>query len=429
MTITAAVEERPLAASEAALAALGTPIVFSHRLRGRLDLNALNAAVDDLLDLHPVLSSRILPAGQHYVLRLDASLPRPRLSHAGDAGHLGTPHPLDTPVLQATVIEEAADRHTFVLSVHHAICDGISAMTLLETLWRSYTAHATGGTPLLPRRTIGLPRSVDEHFRDRFSDEELASFLADRASKLRGLSPACLPVHADPVTEPGAHIRPLRLTAEQTQQFARAARAAQVNRHALACGIVLRAVHSQTDTPDRTRTMTCYSTIDLRRRVRPPLPRHHLVLAACSQEAIVEVGPRDHPAVLGARIWDQLKAAAVDGTVEKSVAAVPQVLADMAAAPMSVIVSNLAAQTPSMHLPPGLVSDPVEGCAMPSVPVPSIFLSGKDTDTTPGLCITLNLARSWFTAQQADALAEAISDTVHSALRSSAIGAAGANVA
>lgn len=420
MTLAAAVEERPLATSEAALAALGMPIVLTLPLYGPLDLHALRAAADDLVDLHPVLSSRIVLPDEHYMLQLDRSLPRPRLSLDCDVNGIAAPHPLGTPVFRIAAIKEDQDRHTLAFAVHHAICDAISVFTLGDTLWRSYTARVTGRTPQLPPPATGLPRPVEEHFRARFSEAELADFLSHRAARVRGLSPACMPTRTapqDPEPETAAHTRQLRLTADQTAQLMRAIDAAQVNLHAMACGIALRAVHAQTETPNATRTMTCYSTIDLRRRVKPPLPRHQLVLAASAQESVLEVGPNDQPADIGRRVWEQLRAAATNGTVEKCIAGLSQMTHELATVPTSVSVSNLVARTPLVRLPPDLVAGPVEGWAITSAPFPIVTFTGSENNSAGGFCITLNLGRRWFTAGQADGLSEAFERIVHTTLR------------
>lgn len=418
-TVTA-VDERPLAASEVPFAFFGMPVVFTQRLYGRLDLDALAAAVDDLIALHPVLSARIVPTEEGYVLRLDPSLPAPRLSTDGDIDHVSTRYAPDTPIFRAVVVREDDSSHRLALSVNHVICDGVSTLTLLHTLWQSYTARVTGGTPALPPPTTGLPSPVEEHFRARFTDGQLADFLAERAAKMRGLAPACIPIVVevdDSALDAGAHTRQLRLSAEQAVRLTGAAHASGVTLHALACGITLRAVHTQTDSPAETVTMTCFSALDLRRRHRPPLSRHHLVMAACAQHTVVTVGPDRHPADIGREVWEQLRAAVTDGTAEKTIAAMPQVMAEAVNAPMSVFVSNLVAKTQPLRLPPDLVSGPVDGCAMPQGPVPAVFLTGNEgDDDTADLVITLILARGWYTARQADDLAGAIERTLDATL-------------
>ncbi|MCA6091851.1 condensation domain-containing protein [Streptomyces sp. SCA3-4] len=419
MTDATAVEERPLAASEAAFVSFGTPIHFSQRLYGRLDLDALASAVEDLLVLHPVLSARIVASDQGHVLRLDPSVPGPRLGVADGGDEAGSPYAPDTPLFRVVVTEEAEDRHRLALSVHHAISDGVSALTLLHTLWRSYSARVAGRAPVLPPRTAGLPRPVEEHFRARFSAEELHDFLRNRSAKIRDLVPACIPACAagrSTGAQAGVHRRRVPLSAGSVDQLTCAAKAARMSLHALACGIALCAVHSQTPFPDGTVPMTCLSALDLRRRFRPPMSMHEMVLAATASQAVVEVGPDCHPLGIGRRVLEQLREAVLNNTVQKAIAATAELMDEVAHAPISVLVSDLTTKTPPLQLPPDLSSGPIDGCALPPGPLPSVFLTGSQDDTA-GLDITLVMAADWFTARQADDLAEAIEGAVHRALR------------
>ncbi|MER5782576.1 condensation domain-containing protein [Streptomyces mobaraensis] len=419
MTDATAVEERPLAASEAAFASFGTPIHFGQRLYGRLELDALASAVEDLLVLHPVLSARIVAADKGHVLRLDPSVPGPRLGMGGGIDAIGAPYAPDTPLFRAALTEEARDRYRLALSVHHAVSDGVSALTLLHTLWRSYSSRVTGRMPVLPPPTAGLPRPVEEHFRARFSAEELNDFLRDRAAKARDLVPACVPALAagrGTGVRAGVHRRRVPLSAQTVDRLTRTAKAARMSLHTLLCGIALRAVHSQTPSPDGTHPMTYLSALDLRRRCRPPLSMHEMVLAATAWQAVVEVGPDCHPVGIGRRVLEQLREAVLNNTVQKAIAATPELMDEVAHAPISVLVSDMATKTPPLELPPDLRSGPIDGCAVPPGPLPSVFLTGSQDDTA-GLDITLIMAADWFTARQADDLADAIGEAVHRALR------------
>ncbi|WP_367140746.1 MULTISPECIES: phthiocerol/phthiodiolone dimycocerosyl transferase family protein [Streptomyces] len=414
-----AVEERLLATSEAAFALFGTPIHFSQRLHGRLVLDALASAVDDLLTLHPVLSARIVAVDQRYVLRLDPSVPGPRLGTADGIDQLEAPYAHDTPLFRVIVTTEAADHHRLALSVHHAISDGVSALTLLHTLWRSYSARVAGRTPVLPTRTTGLPRPVEEHFRARFSAEELNDFLRERSARVRDLVPACIPTFAAGCgtgAQAGVHRRRVHLSPASVAQLTRAAKAARISLHALVCGIALRAVHSQTPRSDEAAPMTCLSALDLRRRLRPPMSPHEMVMAATASYAVVEVGPGCRAADIGRRVLEQLRAAILDNTAQKAIAATAELMDEVAHAPISVLISDLTTKTPPLQLPPDLSSGPIDGCALPPGPLPSVFVT-RSQDGTAGLDITLIMATDWFTPQQAGDLADAIEKAAHRALR------------
>jgi hypothetical protein len=263
-----------------------------------------------------------------------------------------------------------------------------------------------------------LPRPVEEHFRARFSAEELDEFLRDRSARMRDIVPACIPAlaagHGTPA-QAGVHRRQVRLSAESVDQLTCRAKAARMSLHALACGIALRAVHSQSPHQDGTVPMTCLSTLDLRRRLRPPMAPHQMVLAATAAQAVVEVGPDVHPVDLGRRVLEQLREAVLNNAVQKAIAATAELMDDVAHAPISVLVSNLMTKTPPLQLPPDLRSDPIDGCALPPGPLPSVFLTASQDDSA-GLDITVVMAADWFTARQTDDLADAIERAVHRAL-------------
>ncbi|HWM07580.1 MAG TPA: amino acid adenylation domain-containing protein [Actinophytocola sp.] len=124
------------------------------RLRGRLDVAALAAALADLLARHAILRTSyveidgepaqvVAPAAALPLRRLDASdadealrLLRADLRHPFD---LTT----DLPV-RATLITVAPEDHLFVLTLHHIASDGWSAEVLSTELADRYAAHHTG---------------------------------------------------------------------------------------------------------------------------------------------------------------------------------------------------------------------------------------------------------------------------------------------
>ncbi|MFI6005265.1 hypothetical protein ACIA98_33520 [Streptomyces sp. NPDC051366] len=158
------------------------------------------------------------------------------------------------------------------------------------------------------------------------------------------------------------------------------------------------------------------SALDLRRRMRPPMSPHEMVLAATAAQAVVDVGPDFQPVDIGRRVLEQLREAVLDNTVQKAIAATSELMDEVAHAPISVLVSNMMTKTPPLLLPPDLRSDPIDGCALPPGPLPSVFLTGSQ-DNTGGLDMTLVMAADWFTARQADDLADANEQAVHRALR------------
>jgi amino acid adenylation domain-containing protein/non-ribosomal peptide synthase protein (TIGR01720 family) len=127
------------------------------RLRGALDLSALQHSFDALLERHEVLRTVFVdgPDGPIQVVQ-------PRLSLALTAQVLDTPLDdaglkalIDTeiatlfdlqqgPLLRVKLLQIAPDDHVLVLTQHHIICDGASAQIMVDDLVKLYAAHSSG---------------------------------------------------------------------------------------------------------------------------------------------------------------------------------------------------------------------------------------------------------------------------------------------
>ena len=166
--------------------------VFSHHLRGPLDLAALQAELDALAQRHPVLRTAFDVATHSEPLQLvHAHAGWPLV--AGDISHLAAAaqdewldrfvhdeaqQPFDwgrPPLARLHVHRRSADEFQFTLSLHHAIVDGWSVATLLTELFQHYLARIGRGVApaSVPTPAVG--------FRDYVALERAA--LADAATR------------------------------------------------------------------------------------------------------------------------------------------------------------------------------------------------------------------------------------------------------
>lgn len=166
--------------------------VFSHHLRGPLDLGALQQELDALVQRHAVLRTSFDLAAFSEPLQLVQGQARwPLVS--GDLAHL-TPSAQEEwldrfvhdeaqrtfdwtrpPLVRAYVHRRGPEEFQFTLALHHAIIDGWSLASLLTELFVHYLARIGRGEP--PAATAAIPVG----YRDYVALERAA--LADAATR------------------------------------------------------------------------------------------------------------------------------------------------------------------------------------------------------------------------------------------------------
>ncbi|MFJ8663239.1 amino acid adenylation domain-containing protein [Streptomyces sp. NPDC093795] len=136
-------------------------VPYGVRLRGALDITALRAALDGLVDRHPVLRTvyRQLPDGGLEQVVLPAAPMELPVEEAADeeaavaAAQREAALPIDLtdgPVIHGRLFRIAADDHLLALVVHHIATDAWSVGVLLEDLAELYDAAREGRSPRLP---------------------------------------------------------------------------------------------------------------------------------------------------------------------------------------------------------------------------------------------------------------------------------------
>ena len=131
---------------------------FSLELHGALRVESLRAALDQLVARHDALRVVITPNGKSQEIRTPFSVEMPLvdLSELDSVGRerriqelldreSWTPFDLAKgPLIRASVVRESHDRHRFILTVHHIVCDGWSSTVLFTDLGDLYTADRAG---------------------------------------------------------------------------------------------------------------------------------------------------------------------------------------------------------------------------------------------------------------------------------------------
>ena len=127
-------------------ATYNVPLVL--RLRGRLDRDALRAAIADVVQRHEALRT-VFPEvdGEPYQLVLDTV---PELLAGAGTVQDAVRHLFDLdagPLLRATLFDDGPDEHTLLLLVHHIVSDGWSLGPLSADLAAAYSARVAGHAP------------------------------------------------------------------------------------------------------------------------------------------------------------------------------------------------------------------------------------------------------------------------------------------
>ena len=134
-------------------------VVFSARVRSRLDVAALARALRELVSRHPILRAtfearegrpvqRLRVVSDVTVEEIDAHGLAADALAAALAETAQRPFDLQAePLVRAAVFTQAADDHVLVLAVHHLVVDGWSFGLLLDDLFQLYAHEAGGDAP------------------------------------------------------------------------------------------------------------------------------------------------------------------------------------------------------------------------------------------------------------------------------------------
>ncbi len=136
----------------------------SLRLRGRLNADALQAALDRVLERHDALRATFSPTGEELIIHPPAAFEfqRSKLElGSAEQTEAALARVLDEdartvfdlvggPCVRGRLVELGTEDHVFVLTAHHIICDGWSINVIVGELSDLYAAFCRGEAPELP---------------------------------------------------------------------------------------------------------------------------------------------------------------------------------------------------------------------------------------------------------------------------------------
>ncbi|WP_175725882.1 non-ribosomal peptide synthetase [Burkholderia ambifaria] len=182
---------------------------------GALDRAALQRALDHVIGRHDAWRTTLVDNDDGIVMqRIHAHLPvaittldlreQPPAARDAEAARIaerdaGTPFDLSRgPLLRATLVVLADDRHRLLLTAHHAITDGWSSRCAFDELSAAYRAYAQGREPSLPALPIQYADYADWQ-RDMLAGGEGERQLEYWRGALRDVpGPLALPVDRQP---------------------------------------------------------------------------------------------------------------------------------------------------------------------------------------------------------------------------------------
>ncbi|MCA3868290.1 MAG: amino acid adenylation domain-containing protein, partial [Burkholderia sp.] len=281
---------------------------------GALDRDALQRALDHVIGRHEAWRTTLVDNDDGVVMqRIHAHLPvsiadvdlrdQPPAARDAQAARLAerdAAEPFDLargPLLRATLVALAGDRHRLLLTAHHAITDGWSSRCAFDELSGAYRAYAEGREPSLPELPIQYADYADWQ-RDMLAGGEGERQLDYWRGALRDVpGPLALPVDRQPGavrTLQGARVS-VRLpdaVAADVRQLARDAQAtvftvllaaldAWLSRLTGATDVVVAVPVAHRQRPETRALLGLFlNTVALRVQVAPTLPFRALVDAA-----------------------------------------------------------------------------------------------------------------------------------------------------
>ncbi|MBN3836640.1 non-ribosomal peptide synthetase [Burkholderia sp. Ac-20344] len=281
---------------------------------GTLDRTALQCALDHVIGRHEAWRTTLVDNDDGVVMqRIHAHLPvsivdvdlrdQPPAARDAQAARLAerdAAEPFDLargPLLRATLVALADDRHRLLLTAHHAITDGWSSRCAFDELSAAYRAYAEGREPSLRELPIQYADYADWQ-RDMLAGGEGERQLDYWRGALRDVpGPLALPVDRQPGAVRTLHgarvsVRLSDAVAADVRQLARDAQAtaftvllagldAWLSRLTGATDVVVAVPVAHRQRPETRALLGLFlNTVALRVRVAPTLPFRALVDAA-----------------------------------------------------------------------------------------------------------------------------------------------------
>ncbi|WP_394834215.1 hypothetical protein LVJ94_47725 [Pendulispora rubella] len=259
---------RYLSPSEIRLIADGVKEIFAvTTVRGDVDRERLQRALCALVRERPRLGATIERDGDGYVFcDQGARAPEIRVRRVALHTEINTPLERTRALVRVAILPDGAQSHV-TLAIDHPIGDGRFIVATNARLWALYTG-APGDAAVPAAEDVVVEAPMEARLQGRFDEAELAESVA-RIAKTPPA--AALAVRSDPGPD-ATRFEGARLDAETSGALFAVARAQSVSVHSLVCGVLMTVFRTRFDPAGAPHTIACDSPVDLRARLRPPLP-------------------------------------------------------------------------------------------------------------------------------------------------------------
>ncbi len=348
---------RKLARSEEMFAETHNFVGLGAHLKGPVDVDALSAAFDALLEAHPVLAAHLErgPDGRHQLVADDLVHPGIEVVKLDDPIAESPPIHLDQSEslaqLRLTIRDGQAQ---LTLYIHHSLADGHHQFSLVEELFSYYTDQVCTGRirPVTvhpapePLEVALAERRIDKQQRSGLERFMPAMFAYDLPPSRRATTNAkpALPLHV-PVAR-------CRLTEEHTRDLIAFCRAHRIRANAVLSAAILLAEWRIRDTPNI--PVPYIYPVDLRYILSPPLSATAYTNPLGVATYLAEIDHNTGVVELARDIAQTFQADVSDGVIQQSLLHFsPQYVGNAPGLPDVVMLTDTG-PVPTVRTPPDL---------------------------------------------------------------------------
>ncbi|MGE5695641.1 MAG: phthiocerol/phthiodiolone dimycocerosyl transferase family protein [Candidatus Sericytochromatia bacterium] len=347
---------RKLARSEEMFAETHNFVGLGARLKGHVDIDALSAAFDALLEAHPILAAHLErgPDGRHQLVADDLVRAGIEVMDLGDAIAEPPIHLDQRESLARLRLTMRDGQPQLTLYIHHSLADGHHQFSLVEELFSYYTDLVCTGRirPVTvhpapePLEVALAERRIDKQQRSGLERFMPAMFAYDLPPSRRATTDAKpdLPQHV-PVAR-------CRLTEEDTRNLIAFCRAHRLRSNAVLSAAILLAEWRLRDTPHI--PVPYIYPVDLRYILSPPLSATACTNPLGVATYLAEIDHNTGVVELARDIAETFQADVSDGVIQQSLLHFsPQYVGNAPGLPDLVMLTDTG-PVPPVRTPPDL---------------------------------------------------------------------------